>query len=114
MNTFLKTNQTLVTYFLILILIVPIFGINFFISFISNVMLLLFLIPLLVFLIILITFNSLKSKINTCTNCGAISFGMSNECTNCGANLEDINIKESYTNIDPKERTIEIKAEQIE
>ena len=112
MNTFLKTNQTLITTTLIFILFVPIFGINFFISFIGNIMLLLVLIPLLVLLIILITYNSLKSKINTCDQCGALSLGFSNECMNCGANLK--NIKENNQNVDPRESTIEIKAEEID
>ena len=114
MNTFLKTNQTLITTTLIFILFVPIFGINFFISFIGNIMLLLVLIPLLVLLIILITYNSLKSKVNTCDQCGALSLGFSNECMNCGANLKNINIKEDNQNVDARESTIEIKAEEIE
>ena len=114
MNTFLKTNQTLITTTLIFILFVPIFGINFFISFIGNIMLLLVLIPLLVLLIILITYNSLKSKVNICDQCGALSVGFSNECTNCGANIKNLNIKENNQNVDPKESTIEIKAEEID
>ena len=114
MNTFLKTNQNLITATLIFILLVPIFGINFFISFIGNIMLLLVLIPLLVLLIILITYNSLKSKVTTCDQCGTLSIGFSNECMNCGANLKNINIKENNQNVDPKESTIETKAEEID
>ena len=44
-----------------------------------------------------ISFNSYKSKINTCSNCGAISLGLSETCMNCGADLEQhINGKISY------------------
>ena len=114
MNTFIKTNQTLITWFLILILFIPIFGINFLISFIGNIMLLLVLIPLFVFLIILLKYNSLKSTVNTCAQCGAISLGFNNQCMNCGANLKETNINENNSNIDPRESTIEIKAEEIE
>ena len=114
MNTFLKTNQTLITTTLIFILFVPILGINFFVSFIGNIMLLLVLIPLLVLLVILIAYNSLKSKVNTCDQCGALSLGFSNECMNCGANLKNNNIKENNQNVDPRESTIEIKAEEID
>ena len=111
MNTFIKTNKTLITYALIPLLVVPIFGINFLMNLIGNIMLLLFLVPLLVLLIIFITFNSLKSKVSTCAQCGTISLGLSNQCMNCGANLDNIKVKNS--NINPSDRTIEIKAEEI-
>ena len=112
MNYFLKTNKNLLTYSLILLIVIPIFGINFFISFLGNILLLLFLIPLLLLLLVFIGFNSYKSKINTCSNCGAISLGLSESCMNCGTNLENINRK---TKLDKKasESTIEIKAEEI-
>ncbi len=57
-------------------------------------------------------FNSYKSKINTCSNCGTISFGLSETCMNCGANLDDIS-KESKLDKKPSESTIEVKAEEI-
>ena len=90
MNFFLKANKNLLTYSLIMLVAIPIFGINFFISFIGNILLLLFLIPLLLVILILIGFNSYKSKINTCNKCGAISLGVNENCMNCGANLENI------------------------
>ena len=112
MNYFLKTNKTLLTYSLIILMIVPIFGINFFVSFIGNILLLLFLIPLLFLLVVFIGFNSYKSKITTCNNCGAISLGISNTCISCGEELEKIN-KENILDKKPSESTIEVKAEEI-
>ena len=112
MDYFLKGNKTLLTYTLITFVIVSIFGINFFISFLGNILLLLFLIPLFLLLILFIGLNSYKSKINTCSNCGAISLGLSDTCMNCGENLKDSN-KESKYDKNPSERTIEIKAEEV-
>ena len=112
MNYFLKANKNFLTYSLIILVVIPIFGINFFISFIGNIILLLFLIPLLLVILVIIGFNSYKSKINKCNSCGSISLGLSKTCINCGANLENL------TNIDqfnkkPSESTIEVKAEEV-
>jgi rRNA maturation protein Nop10 len=63
-------------------------------------------------LILFIGLHSYKSKINTCSNCGAISLGLSDTCMNCGENLKDSN-KESKYDKNPSERTIEIKAEEV-
>ena len=112
MDYFLKGNKTLLTYTLITFVIISIFGINFFISFLGNILLLLFLIPLFLLLILFIGLNSYKSKINTCSNCGAISLGLSDTCMNCGENLKESN-KESKYDKNPSERTIEIKAEEV-
>jgi hypothetical protein len=112
MDYFLKGNKTLLTYTLITFVIISIFGINFFISFLGNILLLLFLIPLFLLLILFIGLNSYKSKINTCSNCGAISLGLSDTCMNCGENLKNSN-KESKYDKNPSERTIEIKAEEV-
>ena len=64
MNYFLKANKNLLTYSLIILIVIPIFGLNFFISFIGNILILLFLIPLLLLALMFIGFNSFKSKIN--------------------------------------------------
>ena len=112
MNYFLKANKNLLTYFLIILLVIPIFGINFFLSILGNVLLLLFLIPLLLVILVLIGFNSYKSKINTCNSCGAISLGLSEKCMNCGANLENISNNNQF-NKKPSESTIEVKAEEV-
>ncbi len=76
MNYFLKANKNFLTYSLIILIVIPIFGINFFINFLGNILLLLFLIPLLLVILVLIGFNFYKSKINRCDNCGAISFDL--------------------------------------
>jgi hypothetical protein len=112
MNYFLKANKNLLTYSLIILIVIPIFGINFFISFVGNILLLLFLIPILLVILVFIGFNSYKSKINRCKNCGAISLGLSETCMNCGANLE--NISDNYElDKKPSESTIEVKAEEV-
>ena len=112
MNYFLKANKNLLTYSLIILLVIPFFGINFFISFLGNILLLLFLIPLLLIILLFIGFNSYKSKINTCNNCGAISLGLSENCMNCGANLENISNIDQF-NKKPSESTIEVQAEEV-
>ena len=112
MNYFLNANKNFLTYSLIILIIIPIFGINFFISFLSNILILLFLIPLLLVILFFIGFNFYKSKINTCKSCGAISLGISETCMNCGANLENISNKNQF-NIKPSESTIEVKAEEV-
>ena len=112
MNYFLKTNKNLLTYSLIILLVIPIFGINFFISFISNILLLLFLIPLLILVLVIIGFNSYKSKIYRCYSCGAISLGLSEKCINCGADLQN-NINNNPLDEKPCETIVEVKAEEI-
>ena len=112
MNYFLKANKNLLTYSLIILIVIPIFGINFFISFLGNILLLIFLIPLILLILVFIGFNSYKSKINKCSNCGVISLGLSKKCMNCGADLE-FNSKINQLNEKPSESIIEVKAEEI-
>ena len=112
MNYFLKANKNLLTYSLIILFVIPIFGFNFFISFVGNILLLLFLIPLLLLVLVFMGFNSYKSKINRCSNCGAISLGLSETCMNCGADLENIS-KKNQLYKKPSESTIEVEAEEI-
>ena len=95
-----------------MLIILPIFGIKIFISFISNILIILFLIPLLLLLLVFIGFNFYKSKTTTCNNCGAISLGLNETCMNCGADLENTSVK-SPLNKKPSESTIEVKAEEI-
>jgi len=112
MNYFHKANKTLLTYSLITIITIPIIGIKFFISFLGNILLLLFLIPIFLLVATFVGFNFFKSKINLCGNCGSISFGDSESCIHCGADLENI---AQMNRVDKKasETTIEIKAEEI-
>ncbi len=112
MNYFLKANKTLLTYSLMILIIIPIFGINFFVSFLGNILLLLIFIPLLLIILIFMGFNSYKSKINTCNSCGAISLGLSENCMNCGANLKNTSDNNQFYK-NPSESTIEVKAEEI-
>ena len=112
MNSFLKDNKNLLTYSLIILLVIPVFGINFLISFLGNILLLFLLIPLLLVILVFIGFNSYKSKINRCNSCGAMSLGFSKTCINCGANLENITINNQF-NDKPSESTIEVKAEEV-
>ena len=112
MNYFLKANKNLLTYSLIILIVIPIFGFNFFISFVGNILLLLFLIPLLLLVLAFMGFNFYKSKINICSNCGAISLGFNKTCMNCGKDLEDIN-KKNQLDKKPSESTIEVEAEEI-
>ena len=112
MNYFLKANKNILTYSLIILMIIPIFGINFLISFLGNILLLFLLIPLLLVILVFIGFNSYKSKINTCNSCGAISLGLSKTCMNCGANLENNSNKNQFDK-NPSESTIEVKAEEV-
>ena len=106
-------NKSLITYLLIFLLVIPIFGFNFLISLIGNLLLLVFLIPLLILSVLLISFNSLKSKVNTCNKCGTVTLGNNNTCMNCGADLENTNSKSSESLKKPSETTIEVKAEEI-
>ena len=112
MNYFLRANKNLLTYSLIILIVIPIFGFNFLISFVGNILLLLFLIPLLLLVLVFMGFNSYKTKINTCSHCGAISFGLSETCMNCGEDLENISKKNQF-NKKPSESTIDVKAEEI-
>ena len=112
MNYFLKSNKTLLTYSLIILIIIPIFGFNILISLLGNILLLLFLIPLLLLLLVFIGFNSYKSKVNICNNCGAISLDLRETCINCGADLKDIS-KRNKIEKNPSESTIEVEAEEI-
>ena len=112
MNYFLKVNKTLLTYSLVILIVIPIFGFKFLISFLGNILVLLFLIPLLILLLVFLGFNYYKSKFNQCNECGAISLGLSDTCINCGANLNDLS-KTNQFNQKPSESTIEVQAEEI-
>ena len=112
MNYFLKANKNLLTYSLIILIVIPIFGFNLFLSLVGNILILLFLIPLLLLVLVFMGFNSYKSKINTCSNCGAISLGLGETCMNCGADLENIK-KKNQLDKKPSESTIEVRAEEV-
>ena len=106
-------NKSLVTYSIIFLMLTSLFVFNFFLNLIGNLLLLIFLIPLLILAVLLISFNSLKSKVKTCNQCGTVTLGINNTCMNCGADLENINSKSSESLKKPSETTIEVKAEEI-
>ena len=112
MNYFIKANKNILIYSFIILIVIPIFGINFLISFLGNILLLLFLIPLLLVVLVFLGFNAYNSKINTCNNCGAISLGFSKTCMKCGANVENISNNNQFYK-KPSESTIEVKAEEV-
>ena len=112
MNYFLRSNKNILTCSLIIFIILPIFGINFFIGILGNILLLLFLIPLFLLLLVFLGLNYYNSKINKCSNCGTISIGFSETCMNCGTKLSDKS-KKNQMNKKPSESTIEVMAEEI-
>ncbi len=112
MNYFVNANKNLLTYSLIILIVIPIFGLNFFISFLGNLLLLIFLIPILLLLILFLAFNFYKSKMNICDNCGSLSFIQTENCINCGAKLDNISEMKEL-NKKPSESTIEVKAEEV-
>ncbi len=109
---FFQANKNLLTCTFILLLVLPIFGINFFIGILGNILLLLFLIPLFLLLLVFLGFNYYNSKINRCSNCGTINLDFSETCMNCGTKLNDIS-KKNQLNNKPSESTIEVIAEEI-
>ena len=112
MKYFLKANKNFITYSLIILIVIPIFGIKFLIGFIGNILLLVILIPFLLLILALLAFNYYKSRVNICSNCGAISLAPSQVCMSCGTDLKDISKKnEQYKK--PSESTIDVKAEEI-
>ncbi len=111
MDNFLRINKTII-YPLIILIVISVFGFNFFLSILGNILLLLFFIPVLLIILLLISINSYKSKINTCHNCGAISFSPDSTCSNCGADLNNIHM-EKQIGQNPSETTIEVKAEEV-
>ena len=112
MSFFLKTNKNLLTYTLVSLIIIPIFGIKLLLSLLGNVIILLFLIPLMLLILFFLAFNYYKSKINTCSKCGAILLDLKDTCMNCGADLENISRINQFDK-KPSESTIEVKAEEI-
>ena len=112
MNFLPKINKSLASYSLIFLILLPIFGFNFFVSFLGNILLLLFLIPLLLFLLVFIGFKFHKTIFNICNDCGAISLGFSENCINCGAELKGISRNNQYDK-KPSESIIEVNAEEV-
>ena len=112
MNYLLNINKNILNFSLIILIIIPILGFKLFVSFLGNILILLFLFPLLLLMLGFIVINSYKSRINTCNQCGEIDLGFSEKCLNCGADLVNIS-QRNQIDKRPSETTIEIKAEEI-
>ena len=105
-------NKSLVTYSIISLLIIFLFGFNFLFNLLGNILILLFLTPLLLIIIAFLAFNSFKSKFKVCTNCGATMISEGESCVYCGSNFSKIENNKNYSENAGSE-TIEIEAEEI-
>ena len=106
-------QNKLVTYSLIFILIIPLFGLNFFIGLLGNILLLIVLIPLLILTLGFLGLNSLKSTINLCESCGATIIGNNGNCPYCDYQpIKNTQIDDDLSS-DASSKIIEVKAEEI-
>ena len=106
-------QNKLITYSLIFILIIPIFGLNFLIGLLGNILLLIFLVPLLILIIGFLGLNSLKSNINLCESCGSTIIGNSGDCPYCDYKSIKDKKKDNDLSSDASNKIIEVKAEEI-
>ncbi len=106
----LKNN--LVTYSIIALIMISLFGFNFMINIIGNLILLLFLISLLLITLVFLGFNSFKSKLKTCESCGSAMISEGETCLYCGSNLEN-NEQIAQDHGDASSKVVEIEAEEI-
>ena len=104
-------QKNLLTYGIVSILIISIFGFNFLIGLLGNILILLFLTPILLIGIVFLGLNALRNSTNKCENCGAIIIGNTETCIYCGVPNINKNIKNS--SIDASKEIIEIDAEEI-
>ena len=79
MNSFLNVNKTFLTYSLIILLVIPIFGFNFLITFVGNLLLILFLVPVLLLLLVFIL-NFIWNKLNYSSNLYSFNKAYREEC----------------------------------
>ncbi len=112
MNYFFNINKNTLIFYLVVLTVVPVFGFKFLLGLIGNFLLILLLIPILLLLLIFVGFNSYKSRIKTCDECGVITLNINEQCMNCGAELGNIS-KKNELDKKPSESTIEVKAEEI-
>tara|TARA_Y100001978_G_C23574203_1_gene375727 strand:- start:315 stop:602 length:288 start_codon:yes stop_codon:yes gene_type:complete len=94
-----------------MLLIVPIFGINFIFHLIGNIFLIVILVPVLFIIIALLAFNSFKSKSQVCANCGLTLIGSYDNCIYCGSSFSTYENENDSTKA--SESIIEIEAEEI-
>ena len=105
-------QNKLIPYSLIFILIIPLFGLNFLIGLLGNILLLIVLIPILILIVGFLGLNSLKSTINLCESCGSTIIGNNGNCPYC--NNESIkDMQKNDLSSDASNTIIEVKAEEI-
>jgi len=106
-------QNKLIPYSLIFILIIPLFGLNFLIGLLGNILLLIILVPLLILILGFLGLNSFKSSINLCENCGSTFIGNNGNCPSCDfKSMKDIQ-KDDNLSSDASNKIIEVKAEEI-
>ena len=106
-------QNKLITYSLIFILIIPLFGLNFLIGLLGNILLLIFLVPLLILILGFLGLNSFKSSINLCESCGSTIIGNNDNCPYCNyKSIKNIE-KDDDLSSDASNKIIEVKAEEI-
>ena len=107
-------QNKLITYSLIFILIIPLFGLNFLIGLLGNILLLIVLVPLLILIIGFLGLNSLKSTINLCESCGSTIIGNKVNCPYCDyQSIKNIQKDDDDLSSDASNKIIEVKAEEI-
>ena len=106
-------QNKLITYSLIFILIIPLFGLNFLIGLLGNILILIVLVPLLLLIMGFLGLNSLKSTINSCESCGSTIIGNNVNCPYCDyQSIKNIQ-KDDDLSSDASNKIIEVKAEEI-
>ena len=105
-------NKSLLTYSIISFVIIFLFGFNFLLSLLGNILILLVLTPLLLIGIVLLGIKSFKTKLKICTNCGATLIGESESCLYCGLKFSNIEGNKNFSE-NASTETIEIEAEEV-
>ena len=105
-------NKSLLTYIIISFIIIFLFGFNFLLSLLGNILILLVLTPLLFIGITFLGINSFKTKLKSCTNCGATIIGESESCVYCGLRFSNSESNKGFSE-NASTETIEIEAEEV-
>ena len=105
-------QNKLIPYSLIFILILPLFGFNFLIGLLGNILLLIILVPLLILGLGILGLNSFKSKFILCESCGSAIIDNNGVCPYCNYDSKK-NIEIDDLSSDASNKIIEIKAEEI-
>ena len=106
-------QNKLITYSLIFILIIPLFGLNFLIGLLGNILLLIVLVPILILIVGFLGLNYFKSTINLCESCGSTIIGNNGNCPYCDYKSIKNLQKDDDLSSDASNKIIEVKAEEI-